>query len=90
MGDEGEFWNAVREQSRKHKEENRDSQKAIIEFFVQNGDAKEFTAYCYRFWGFLDIYPSNKKWFDVKTKKRGRYNDLAKFLEKQKILKQPS
>lgn len=82
MGDEGEIWQAVREAARKHKQANRDNQQELIDSFVAAREAKMMTLYQYRFWGFLDIDPSNKKWHDIATGKRGRYHDLALFLSK--------
>lgn len=85
MGDEGEIWNAAREQARKHKENNRIVQMALLEYAVKRGAAQCLNQfYQYRFWGWLDVYPSNKKWHDLKTGKRGRYVELGKFLDQNK------
>jgi hypothetical protein len=81
MGDEGEFWNAVNEASRKHKGKNLEEQWPILDELVRSGQAKELTHYQYRIDGKFDVYPANKRFHILSTGKRGRYKDLILFLK---------
>ncbi len=43
-------------------------------------EIKQLTEYHFRVNGFLDIFPTSKKWHNVKTNRRGRYNDVLDFV----------
>lgn len=44
-------------------------------------DVYQLTEYHFRVNRRLDIWPSSKKWYDLKTMMKGTYDDLEKFVK---------
>lgn len=45
-------------------------------------EVREFTEYQFRINGFLDVYPVNRRWHDIKKNQRGGYADIFAFVDK--------
>ena len=84
MGDEGEYWNDIKNY-RKDQKEKRDRRiwqmiENKLETLSRKYNIEKKTQYQYRINGMLDIYPQNKRYHDIKNNKRGDYNDMIKFV----------
>ena len=80
--DFGEDMREWDEYFRRKKQERREVGTLEIKELEEVGiEVKQITEYQFRFWGYLDIFPTNKKWHDIKRNKRGSYSELYAFLE---------
>lgn len=56
----------------------------ILEALVaMDYEVKQFSPYHFRINGRLDVWPSAKKWYDLKTQEKGVYASLMKFVKDQ-------
>jgi len=75
-----QFWN---EYFRERRNERRQSDTLVIKELGSAGlPVKEITEYHFRVWGFFDIYPTNRKFHNTKTGRRGQYQDIYRVLER--------
>lgn len=81
LGNDMREW---KEYFRQKKQERRESETLQIKELEAVGiQVRQISEYQFRFWGHLDIYPTNKRWHDIKTSKRGGYSELYSLLEKR-------
>jgi len=75
-----QFWN---EYFRERRTARREADTVEIEKMKAAGmDVRQITEYQFRFWDFLDVYPTNRRWHNIKTGKRGGYGDICNLIEK--------
>jgi len=81
MSDLSESYHDFREAAKKRREERRLSEtETLLSFWEDDFDIRKITDYQFRVNSAVDIYPTNKKWHDLKTNKRGCYRDIIDFL----------
>lgn len=83
MSDIGEFWKIIKEDQRKQRQSNREHFIDQLGYVGKIGfEVEPISEYQFRINDVLDIFPSNRKFHDLKNNKRGRYNDFLKFVQK--------
>lgn len=81
--EESEFWKAVREEARLKRANRRESQYGdLIDLEDMGYDVRVVNeeGYQFRINGIIDIYPTNKKYHNLQSKRRGVYKDLKFFI----------
>lgn len=84
MSETAEVFKAIRERSQLARAKRRAHEVSKLDHLLELAyEVQEFTPYHFRIEGVLDIYPTNKKYHDLRTGKRGYYNDLNEFVYKK-------
>jgi hypothetical protein len=83
---DSEMWAAHREAGRKHREERRNEATGYILDLIREGyNVEQKSEYHFRINAVLDLYPTRRKWHNLRTGKRGifRPDHLKSLLNKQ-------
>lgn len=86
MSELADDFRAMREHRRRQNEKRRDRNVEWIERFRQDNpdsEVEEITPYQFRIDGFLDIYPTNQKFHNIETGKRGFYHTIAQIVKQE-------
>lgn len=69
---DAEMWREHKKQMENMRRKRRDQIHSLISKFRSLGfEVKKISQYQYRFNGLVDIFPSNKRYFNLQTKERG-------------------
>ena len=86
MNEENELWRAHNQEMREMREKRRFNFEEIWEQLIKRGHTiKQMSLYQFRVDDVLDIYPSNKRWHDIKNNRRGdlrvSFHNIANYVE---------
>lgn len=74
-------WKEIQQIKLEKKARKRASETDILLTLKEDGfEIQSFTLYHFRVNGVLDIFPTSKKFHDIKADKRGRYKDVLDFV----------
>lgn len=81
MGDVGDTFRVMRAKQKENKARYKEVWTKKIEGLRRFGfDIQEFTPTHFRVAGFLDIFPVNRRYHDIRKNERGKYESLAPFI----------
>lgn len=89
MGDMGDMWNELKEESKKHRHDKQNwSKELLLVLCVDHGiEMREIAAHQFRLFKAMirgdkkiDVYPQTQKFHNLKDNSRGKYKDLEAFV----------
>jgi hypothetical protein len=72
LNEESEFWKQHNEEMKCMRDRRRTGFESVFDDLIKRGHTiKQMSLYKFRIDDVLDVYPSNKRWHDIKNNRRG-------------------
>lgn len=86
INEESEFWREHDKEMRQMRERRRLNFEDVWDQLIKRGhQIKQMSPYQFRVDDVLDVYPSNKRWHDIKNNRRGdlrvSWHNIANYIE---------